>query len=104
MESVDSTSRTRPLIVSVHFDKWRVSLKNRPSGWSGLASTSPLGFETRNVEPSRVLIVLSLIHRSPQLRDGEGNTEHGDADHRAPRVDGVKWQPREGARGADAER
>src|SRR5262245_46903366 len=61
MESVDSTSSAMPLTVSFHFDKWRVSLKNRPSGWSGLASISPLGFETRNVEPSSVLIVLSLI-------------------------------------------
>src|SRR5215510_7635245 len=64
MESVDSTSSARPLMVRVHFDKWRVSLKNRPSGWSGLASMSPLGFETRNVEPSSVLIVLSLIQRT----------------------------------------
>src|SRR5215510_15114770 len=67
MESVDSTSRVRPLMLSVHFDKWRVSLKNSPCGSSGLASTSPLGFETRNVEPSRVLIVFPLINTSPQL-------------------------------------
>src|SRR4030095_1155886 len=103
MESVDSTSSAMPLMVSVHFDKWRVSLKNRPSGWSGLASTSPLRLETRNVEPSSVLIVLSLIHRSPQLRDGERDSEHGDCDRRAPRVDGVKWQARQFAQRTDAE-
>src|SRR4029450_1705991 len=92
MEPVDSTSRVRPLILSVHFDKWRVSLKNRPSGWSGLASMSPLGVETRNVEPSSVLIVLALIQRSPQLPDGKRDSEHGDCDHRTPRANGVKWQ------------
>src|SRR5262245_16808503 len=92
MESVESTSRTRPLTVSVHFDKCRVSLKKRPSGWSGLASMSPLRVETRNVEPSSVLIVLSLIHRSPQLPGGERDSEHSQGDHRTPRVDGVKWQ------------
>src|SRR6476620_772700 len=104
MESVDSTSSAMPLMVSVHFDKWRVSLKNRPSGWSGRASISPFRFETRNVEPSRVLIVLSLIQRSPQLPDGERDSEHGHGDHRTPRVDGVKWQAGEFAQRADAER
>src|SRR5689334_2462691 len=61
MQSVDRTSGEMPLTVSFHFDKWRISLKKRPCGWSGLASTSPLGLETRKVEPSRMLTLLSLI-------------------------------------------
>src|SRR5215475_10156135 len=61
MESVDSTSSVIPLTVSFHSDRWRMSSKNRPSGSSGLASMSPLGLQTRNVEPSRMLIVLSLM-------------------------------------------
>src|SRR5215472_12831514 len=69
MESVESTSSVIPLMVSFHFDRWRISLKNRPSGSSGWASISPLRFETRNVEPSRMLILLSLIEDSPPLCD-----------------------------------
>src|SRR5215831_12622888 len=70
MESVESTSSVVPLMVTFHFDRWRISLKNRPSGSSGLTSISPLGFETRNVEPSRMLILLPLIENSPPLWDG----------------------------------
>src|SRR6476659_5353137 len=58
MVSVESTSRGMPFMVSRHCDKWRMSLKNRPCGWSGPASTSPLGLETIKVEPSRMLTLL----------------------------------------------
>src|SRR5215813_3957851 len=63
MESVDRTSSVIPLTVSFHSDRWGMSWKNRPSGSSGLASMSPLGLETRKVEPSRMLMLLSLIER-----------------------------------------
>src|SRR5215470_12589008 len=98
MESVDSTSRVIPLTVSFHFDRWRVSLKKRPSGSSGLTSISPLRLETRNVEPSRVLMLSPLIGTSPQLRprlfnadsDGDGEREHECCNQRAKRIDSAK--------------
>src|SRR5215470_71951 len=71
MESVDSTSSVIPLTVSFHFDKWRISLKKRPCGWSGLASISPLGLETRNVEPSRILMLLSFMRRLSLCATGD---------------------------------
>jgi hypothetical protein len=39
-----------------------LSWKNRPCGWSRLTSMSALGLEAINVEPSRMLMLLSLIH------------------------------------------